>query len=58
MSLTSHIRDPIPCNAIKCWGAIPNIDRWATITGRYEGAQAEEAVPFLWRRPLILILQR
>ena len=44
--------------AIKCWGAISNIDRWATITGRYEGAKAEKAVPFLCRRPSILILQR
>jgi hypothetical protein len=28
-------------------GAISNIDRWVTITGRYEGAKAEKAVPFL-----------
>jgi hypothetical protein len=27
-------------------GAYPNIDRWATTAGRYEGAKAEKAVPF------------
>ena len=35
-------------------GRYPNIDRWAMTAGRYEGAKAEEAVPFLWRRPSIL----
>jgi hypothetical protein len=34
-------------------GRYPDIGRWATITGRYEGAKAEKAVPFLWRRPSI-----
>jgi hypothetical protein len=36
-------------------GRYPNIDRWAMTAGRYEGATAEKAVPFLGRRPSILI---
>ena len=36
-------------------GRYPDIDRWATTAGRYEGAKAEKAVPFLGRRPSILI---
>ena len=35
-------------------GRYPDIDRWATTAGRYEGAKAEKAVPFLGRRPSIL----
>jgi hypothetical protein len=36
-------------------GRHPDIDRWATITGRYEGANAEKAVPFPGRHPSILV---
>jgi len=36
-------------------GDIPTFDRWATITGRYEGANAEKAVPFPGRHPSILV---
>ena len=32
----------------------PNIDRWATTAGRYEGAKAVKAVPFPGRPPSIL----
>jgi hypothetical protein len=28
-------------------GRYPDSGRWATFTGRYEGAKAEKAVPFL-----------
>jgi hypothetical protein len=39
----------------KCWGRHPDIDRWVTVTGRYEGANAEKAVPFPGRHPSILV---
>jgi hypothetical protein len=38
-------------------GAFPNIDRRTMTAGRYEGATAEEAVPFPKRRPLISLCQ-
>jgi hypothetical protein len=36
----------------------PDIDRWATIAGRYKGAKAEKAVPFPGRRPSIRVFNK